>query len=413
MKLIEPVRYLKNKNINWKSDKKAKLITNETAKKAFNFHKNIPGYRISPLKSLKNLSTFFRLGGIWVKDESDRLNLNSFKILGGSYAIYKHVKKVLDIKDRELSFAELTSPENQKKLTDLVLATATDGNHGRGVAWTASKLRLKSIIYVHKNTSEARINTIQSYGASVKIIDGTYDDAVKQVTLDAKKNNWQIISDTAWEGYEQIPTWIMQGYSSMYLEIQEQMAALGIIKPTHIFIQAGVGSLAASIVNYYKNLFEEDDPKTVIIEPDNANCIYQSALRNEKAPVNVEIINKTIMAGLECGSPNPIAWDILRKQADYFVSCPDYVAAKGMRIYAMPLHDDPLIISGESGAVTLGALSFIMKHNGLVEFKKVLKLNADSQVLLINTEGNTDPMNFRQVVWDGLEPVPSKFREQI
>ena len=413
MEKHQPVKYLKNKNISCKAKSENSLITNEVARKAFNFHQKISGYRISPLKGLNHLSKFLGLGGIWVKDESERLNLNSFKILGGSYAIYKHIKEVLNVKGRELSFAEITSEENREKLKDLVIATATDGNHGRGVAWTANKLGLRSMIYVHKNTAKARIKTIQNYGATVKIINGTYDEAVEQVTVDAKKNNWQIIADTAWEGYEKIPTWIMQGYSTMYLETQEQLAALGIVKPTHIFVQAGVGSLAASVVNYYKNLFHEDSPTTIIVEPDNANCIFQSAIKNEEKPFNVEIVKNTIMAGLECGNPNPIAWDILRTQADYFFSCPDYVAAKGMRVYAMPLQGDPMIVSGESGAVTLGALMFIMKQKSLENLKKELKLDADSQVLLINTEGNTDPINFKQVVWDGLEPVPPKYRTKI
>jgi diaminopropionate ammonia-lyase len=413
MEKHQPVKYLKNNNISCKAKSENSLITNEVARKAFNFHQKISGYRISPLKGLNHLSKFLGLGGIWVKDESERLNLNSFKILGGSYAIYKQIKEVLNVKGRELSFAEITSEENREKLKGLVIATATDGNHGRGVAWTANKLGLRSMIYVHKNTAKARIKTIQSYGATVKIINGTYDEAVEQVTVDAKKNNWQIIADTAWEGYEKIPTWIMQGYSTMYLETQEQLAALGIVKPTHIFVQAGVGSLAASVVNYYKNLFHEDSPTTIIVEPNNANCIFQSAIKNEAEPFNVEIVKKTIMAGLECGNPNPIAWDILRTQADYFFSCPDYVAAKGMRVYAMPLQGDPMIVSGESGAVTLGALMFLMKQKSLENLKNELNLDADSQVLLINTEGNTDPNNFKQVVWDGLEPVPSKYRMKI
>jgi len=348
-------------------------------RKASAFHKKISDYRISPLKGLNHLSDFLGLG----------------------------------VTNRELSFAEITSAQNREKLKDLVFAAATDGNHGRGVAWTASKLGIKSMIYVHKNTAKARIKTIQNYGATVKIIDGTYDEAVEQVAIDAQKNNWQIIADTAWEGYEKIPAWIMQGYSTMYLEIQEQLAAIGIIKPTHIFVQAGVGSLAASVVNYYHDLFGDDTPTTIIVEPDNANCIYQSAIKNEEESVNVEIEKNTIMAGLECGSPNPIAWDILRSQADYFFSCPDYVATKGMRVYAMPLQGDPMIVSGESGAVTLGALMFIMKQKNLENLKNELNLDADSQVLLINTEGNTDPINFIQVVWDGLEPVPSKYRTKI
>jgi diaminopropionate ammonia-lyase len=413
MEQNQPVKYLKNNNITSRTKSENKLITNEIARKTSDFHKKITGYHISPLKGLNQLSNFLGLGGIWVKDESERLNLNSFKILGGSYAIYKQIKEVLGVNDRELSFSEITSEENREKLKELIFATATDGNHGRGVAWTASKLGIKSVIYVHSNTAKARIKTIESYGAIVKIINGSYDEAVEQVTVDAKKNNWQIIADTAWEGYEKIPTWIMQGYSTMYLEVQEQLAAIGIVKPTHIFVQAGVGSLAASVVNYYKNLFNEDSPTTIIVEPENANCIFQSAIQNQDKPVNVEIVKQTIMAGLECGNPNPIAWDILKDQADYFFSCPDYVAAKGMRVYGMPLKGDPFIVSGESGAVTLGALMFVMQQKCLENLKHELKLDADSQVLLINSEGNTDPINYKQVVWDGLEPVPLKYRTEV
>ena len=406
----KPVKFLKNKNFASHPKDDSKLITFDSAKKVFEFHKKIQGFRRSPLIGLNELSRLLGVSGVWIKDESQRLNLNSFKILGSSYAIYKHIIEVLKVEDRELSLAEVASIENHKKLKDFVFATATDGNHGLGVAWTAGKLGLKSMVYVHKNTTRSRIKTIQQYGATVKTINGTYDDAVEQVIVDARKNNWQIISDKAWEVYEKIPKWIMQGYSTMFIEVQEQLAAHGIIKPTHIFVQAGVGSLAASIVNYYKNIFYNDSPITIIVEPDRANCIFQSAKRNKKKPVNVKITENSIMAGLECGRPNPIAWDVLRIQADYFISCPDYVAAKGMRVYAMPLQNDPIIVSGESGAVTLGTLMFIMTQNELEGLRNELKLDTDSQVLLINSEGNTDPIHFQQVVWGGSEPVPRIYR---
>jgi diaminopropionate ammonia-lyase len=404
-----PIKWKKNPEINLNKILHKKLISIEESRKAVEFHKKLPGYRISPLKGLDKLAAFLGLGGIWVKDESQRLTLNSFKILGSSYAIYKYIKKKIGA-DNELSFNELVSAEVKEKLGDLKFAAATDGNHGRGVAWAASKLGLKSIIYVHENTSLSRIEVIKNYGAELKIIKGTYDEAVEQLEKDASANGWQVISDTAWEGYEEIPEWVMQGYSTMYNEIQEQLAGIGLIKPTHIFVQAGVGSLAASVINYYANLFKQDAPISVVVEPDAANCIFKSAIQNTDKPYKVILDSHTIMAGLECGNPNPIAWNILHKQADYFFSCPDYVAAKGMRVYGMPLLGDPLIISGESGAVTLGALMFIMCLDEFKELKNEMKLDSESQILLINTEGNTDPINFRQVVWDGYDPVPDKYR---
>lgn len=408
-----PVKSIKNDLFLSKKNPLKNIITKEIVDSAINFHKNLPDYRVSPLKSLTSLSDFLGLGGIWVKDESERLALNSFKILGGSFAVYKYLKKRFNLQD-EISFMDLkTTYKNE--LESIVLATATDGNHGRGVAWIAQKLGIRSIVYVHKNTSKPRINAIKNYGAKIEIIDGTYDEAVSQIKVDAEKNGWQIISDTSWDGYEEIPTWIMQGYSTMYSEIQRQLAGLGIVKPTHVFVQAGVGSLAASVVNFYTNVFKEQSPIMVIVEPENANCIYRSAMNkeNDYKAFNMPDIKHTIMAGLECGNPNPIAWEILKEQADYYFTCPDYVAAKGMRVYGVPLKGDPMIISGESGAVTLGALFFVMKEASLEGLREKLNLNADSQVLLINTEGNTDPVHFKQIVWDGLESVPDEFKTII
>ena len=238
-----------------------KIIPLGVSRLTRSFHRQIPGYRISPLKGLNNLASMLGLGGIWVKDESLRLALNSFKVLGGSYAIYRFLMHKLGMDHLELPFSELTSPEIKGKIGMITFAAATDGNHGRGVAWAASKLGLRSIIYVHKDTAPARIKAIESYGAEVKIIDGTYDDAVKQINIDARNYGWQVISDTSWEGYEEIPSWVMQGYTTMFSETQEQLAAQGIVKPTHIFVQAGVGALAASMIGFYRGLFGYGDTK--------------------------------------------------------------------------------------------------------------------------------------------------------
>jgi len=373
------------------------------------FHRQIPGYCISPLKNLMNLAEMLGLGGIWIKDESLRLSLNSFKVLGGSFAIYQYLKRKLGMSHLELTFAELTSPEVFNKIGGITFASATDGNHGRGVAWAASKLGLKSVIYVHRLTSPARIRAIESYGARVEVIDGTYDDAVEKLKHDALEFDWQVISDTSWDGYEEIPKWIMQGYATLFAEAQEQLAAQGIIKPTHLFIQAGVGGLAAAGFGFYRGLFNDSPPMSVVIEPEKADCLLESAKANDGKPHSVEGELDTIMAGLACGDPSPLAWQVIRDCANGFLACPDYVAAKGMRVFGAPLDGDPSVISGESGAVSLGVLMFIMQRPEAEELRKVLHLGPESQVLLINTEGNTDPDYFRKVVWEGADPVPSEF----
>jgi len=373
------------------------------------FHNQIPGYRMSPLRSLTYLAEMLGVGGIWVKDEAVRLELNSFKVLGGSFAIYRLLQEKLGLQDAAMSYEYLTSPEVKEKLGNITFASATDGNHGRGVAWAASKLGHTSVIYVHSQTSKPRIEAIRNYGARVEVIPGTYDDAVRQCARDAAVNGWEVISDTSWEGYETVPIWIMQGYTTMFSEIQEQYAAQGIIKPTHIFIQAGVGALAASIVGFYHSLFGEEAPVCVVVEPAAAACLYHSATIGDGLAHTVTGDLDTIMAGLACGEPSPIAWEILKECAACFLTCPDYVAAKGMRIYATPLAGDPFIVSGESGAVTLGALASIMKGWTNEPLRKALGLDAGSQILLVNTEGNTDPLHFRQVIWEGADPVPKEY----
>jgi diaminopropionate ammonia-lyase len=365
---------------------------------------------MSPLKALPHLAARLGLGNIWVKDESARLDLSSFKVLGGSYAIYQLIRQRLELTDREIPFGDLTGGKLREQLGDMVFAAATDGNHGRGVAWSANQMGFKSVIYVHKLTSPARIRSIERNGGQVVVIDGTYDDAVRQIYKDAQENGWEVVSDTAWPGYEDIPRWVMQGYQTLLSEAQEQLAGQGLSKPTHVFAQAGVGSLAAASIGFYHNLFGSQRPISVVVEPTRADCLYQSALAGDGRPHSVGGDLNTIMAGLACGDPNPLAWQILHDCADVFAACPDYVAAKGMRVYAVPLKDDPFVVSGESGAVTLGALMFLMQYAGAAELRERLKLGPDSQVLLINSEGNTSPDDFRRVVWEGGVPVPDEFK---
>jgi diaminopropionate ammonia-lyase len=407
----QPIQWTKNK---FKEPRNADLVIREILpaelpRKICSFHRQLPGYRMSPLKGLSNLAVKFGLAGIWVKDESARLDLQSFKVLGGSYAIYRLIQNRLGLEDREISFVDLTNGTIREKLGDITFAAATDGNHGRGVAWSASQMGFKSVIYVHRLTSQGRIQAIENSGARVVVVDGNYDDAVRQVYQDAQQHGWEVVSDTSWEGYEDIPKWVMQGYTTMLSEAQEQLAAQGLSQPTHIFVQAGVGSLAAATIGFYHSLFG-DSIRTCVVEPTRAACLYRSALSEDGRPHTVEGDLDTIMAGLACGEPNPIAWEILRNRADYFVTCPDYVAAMGMRVYGVPLKGDPAIISGESGAVSLGALRYIMRHPCGKDLRGRLGLGDDSHVLLINSEGNTSPDDFRYVVWEGGIPVPEEYK---
>ena len=394
-----------------KDQTRAKELFNvDVARRAMKFHRDIPGYRMTRLVALPHLASMLGIGGIYIKDEAQRLELNSFKVLGGSYAVSRYIQKKLGLTDEETTYDYLASEECHNRLGDITFAAATDGNHGRGIAWASMKLNHKCVIYVHRETSKARIDAIRGYGAEVKVVDGNYDDAVRLIAEDAKKYGWTIISDTSWDGYTEIPTWIMQGYTTMLLEAQEEFAGMGIKRPTHIIVQAGVGALAASVVGFYTALFPENPPVFIVVEPDKAPCVFESIKANDGACHSVKGDLDTIMAGLACGDPSPIAFDILSHNADFFLSVPDYVAARGMRILSCPLKGDPFMISGESGAVPLGALYAILTEKGDEDLRKKMKLDKDSLVFMVNTEGNTDPKHFRQIIWDGCDPVPYEFR---
>jgi diaminopropionate ammonia-lyase len=405
-----PLVWIKNPHVDAQAARVAvnHLLPDGITEKARAFHAQMPGYEMTPLKRLSNLALRLGLGSIWVKDESARMRLNAFKSLGGSFAIYRFICQ--KVGRPNLSFAELMSDEVRASLGDITFTSATDGNHGKGLAWAARKLGFPCVIYVHKNTSQARIDAIAEFDAEVRVVDGNYDDAVRQCERDARANGWQVISDTSWPGYEEVPMAVMQGYTTLMAETQEQFAALGIIKPTHIFLQAGVGAFAAAVIAFYEKLFGAGAPISVVVEPRMADCLYHSLRIGDGRPHSVSGDLDTIMAGLACGEPSPLAWQILWNCADFIITAPDYVAAKGMRMYGVPLKGDPVVISGESGAVTLGVLPFIMGNGGAAELRQQLQLDENSRVLLINTEGNTDPDYFRNVVWEGVFPVPQAYQ---
>lgn len=403
--MSEKIKWIQNSMVKQNgTGASTELFNKKAIEKAINFHRTFPDYQPTPLRELSKLANNLGVGGIYVKDESYRFGLNAFKALGGSYAIGRYLAKRLNKDISELPFEVLTSPEVKEQLGDITFATTTDGNHGRGIAWTARQLRQKSVVYMPKGSSQYRLERIRSEGATAEITDMNYDDAVRMTAAEAEKHGWVVVQDTSWEGYEEIPSWIMQGYGTMAAESIEQLNNLGIEKPTHIFVQAGVGALAGSVQGYFASLFKEGRPETVIVEADQADCLYKSALAADGRPRVVGGDMATVMAGLACGEPNLIGWNILRDYSDVFVSCPDWVAAKGMRVLANPLLGDPKVISGESGAVTAGLLSTLMIDEGLKEAREALHLDEKSQILLFNTEGNTDPFKYRSIVWDGELP---------
>ncbi|QBH98148.1 diaminopropionate ammonia-lyase [Limnobaculum zhutongyuii] len=374
--------------------------------KALNFHRSIPGYAPTPLYNLPALSEKLGVKSICLKDESQRFVLKAFKVLGGAYAMARHIAEKLDKDISELPFDVMTSDEVRKILKEVTFATTTDGNHGRGVAWMARQLKQKSVVYMPKGSSPERLTAIRNEGATAEIVDMNYDDAVRMTAEQAEKHGWIVVQDTAWEGYEKIPLWIMQGYGSLMLESLEQLHQ---VPPTHVFVQAGVGSFAGMAQGMLTAAYGENRPKVIVAEALIADCLYRSALSKKGDAIAVGGDLQTVMAGLACGEANSIGWDLLRDYANGFASCPDFVATHGMRILGNPLAGDPRIVSGESGAVTTGLLSILIQSPAMAETRQQLGLNQDSRILVISTEGDTDPQRYLDIVWDGEIPSFKKY----
>ncbi len=377
------------------------FLNHDEAKKAHDFHASFDVYEKTPLTELPALAKNLGVKNIYVKDESYRFGLNAFKVLGGSYALGRYIAQKLGEDISQLPSARMLSKEVKDKVGDITFVTATDGNHGRGVAWTANRLGQHSVVYMPKGSAAERLANIRAEGAEASITDMNYDEAVRLANSKAETEGWVMVQDTAWEGYSDIPTWIMQGYTTMGYEILEQLADMNAEKPTHIFLQAGVGSMAGAMQGFFAGVYGEDRPFTAIVEPEKADCVFRTAKANDGKLHFVTGDMNTIMAGLACGEPCTIGWNVLHDYTDAFISCPDYAAADGMRILAAPLKGDKAIVSGESGAATLGCVANILHRNDLKELKEKLHLDENSRILFISTEGDTDKDNYRKVVWGG------------
>lgn len=382
------------------SDPYLSLMSKEEVTKARNFHRTFPQYQETPLRSLKQIASYLGLGTVAVKDESFRYGLNSFKALGGAYAMGRFLADEVGRDISELSYKVLTDEHFLKTLAPCTFFSATDGNHGRGVAWTARMLHQRCVILMPKGTAKSRFDNIRALGAEVTIEDLNYDECVRKAARLAEETPHSVIvQDTSWPGYFDIPSWIMQGYGVMADEAAEQLGT----RPTHVFVQAGVGCMAGAVTGYFSALYPDNPPKIIVVEPHAADCMYRSNEKGDGSRVIVEGDMDSCMAGLACGEPCEIGWDLFRNHATGFISGEDRMTLRGMRMLAGCFRDDPHITSGESGAATFGALATIMMEDCYSDIRKELGLGPDSTVLCFSTEGDTDPVHYKQVVWEGLD----------
>ena len=373
----------------------------EQAQRVRHFHQSFPEYSVTPLVKLEVLAEELGVQSIYVKDESYRFGLNAFKVLGGSYAIAREIGRLLGLKEEELTLDRLLASDVKERLGTLNFVTATDGNHGRGVAWTAQRLGHRAVVFMPKGTAAERLENIRRLGAEASITNVNYDDTVRLARAYAAEHKGIVVQDTSWEGYDEVPLHIMQGYTTMGSEIVEQLQAYGNIKPTHVFLQAGVGAMAGAIAGFIADYYKERRPLITIVEPNQADCIYRTALANDGQLHTVGGALDSIMAGLCCGEPCSLGWRQLAAYADNFVAMPDRAAALGMRVLGRPMGSDAAVVAGESGAAGFGLAMAALWEQDLAELKRSLQLDAKSVILCISTEGATDVANYRRIMWEG------------
>jgi diaminopropionate ammonia-lyase len=368
------------------------FVDEKTVQRVYDFHRSLPGYRPTPLVRLPGLAGYLGIRELWIKDENHRFDLKAFKVLGASYAMAKCLGAVIGLSDEDVTFQNIVV--RKPAYDNLTFVTATDGNHGRAVAWAAKQFGCKAVVYMPEGASPVRLEAIRQYGAEASIAGLNYDECVMHAERKARENGWTLLQDTSWEGYETVPRHIMQGYSTLITEsIGPEQEAL----PTHFFVQAGVGSLAGAMLASLSRLAGGTAPTFIVVEPEGAPCLYESIKKKERVRIEGDL--PTIMAGLSCGESSLMGWEILKSGAHAFLMCADEIARRGMRVLGNPLAGDPRIISRESGAVTLGALFEIMTDNAFEKVRKDLDLNRDARVLLVSTEGDTDPDVYRGIVW--------------
>ena len=351
-----------------------------------------PGHTPTPLLALDGLADAVGVERLWYKDEAGRFGLGSFKALGGAYAIARLIlAEVARLRPgEEPSIAALLAGRYRDVARTITVCCATDGNHGRSVAWGARLFGCRAVVYIHATVSEGRKNAIEAYGAEVRRTPGNYDESVRQAAADAARHGWTVVSDTSYPGYTQIPKNVMYGYGVMVAEAFDQLDGQ---VPSHVFVQGGVGGLAAAVAMQCRYRFGDERPRLVIVEPENAACLLASARVGR--PTAIEGDLETVMAGLSCGEPSLIAWQVLDGLADGFMTVPDHAALAVMRLLADGVGGDASIVAGESAVAGLaGAIAVA----AVPEFAARLGLGPDSRVLVFGTEGATDPELYAEIV---------------
>ncbi|MDJ0946173.1 MAG: diaminopropionate ammonia-lyase [Kiloniellales bacterium] len=354
-----------------------------------------PGYRPTPLVGLPGLAAVLGIARLAVKDEGGRFGLGSFKALGGAYAVLRQLRARVAAQTGETpSTEDLLAGRFAGIAAGLTVCCATDGNHGRSVAWGARTFGLPCVIYLHEHVSAGREAAIARFGAEVRRVEGTYDDSVHRAAEEAARNGWTVVSDTSYEGYREIPRDVMAGYAVMAAEALEQWGeGPPNPGPTHVFLQAGVGGLAAAVCAYLWQSLGARRPRFQVVEPERAACLFASAAEGRAATIGGDL--DTVMAGLAAGETSLIAWDVLRHGAEGFMTLPDASAPLAMRLLAAGMDGDPPLVAGESAVAGLAALICARRRPELAE---AMGLNAESRVLLFSTEGDTDPELYRELV---------------
>lgn len=349
-----------------------------------------PNYDETPLVCMENLAQTLGVSHIWYKDESTRFGLSSFKALGGAYAVFRLLAKIIEktAMVNKVTTEDILSGRYQDIISAITVTCATDGNHGRSVAWGAQKFGCKCVIYIHAKVSKGREEAIAAYGAEIIRTAGNYDDSVHQAQKDAETHGRFVISDTSYEGYMDVPKDVMQGYTIMAEEALTQLPQD--LLPTHIFLQGGVGGMAAAIIGHMWETLGAHKPRVIIVEPEKADCLYRSACDGEPVTVTGEL--DTVMAGLSCGEVSLLAWDILYAGANDFMTIPDAAALDAMKLMAAaPYH----VVAGESAVAGLAGFILAAQHEKL---RNELGINPQSRILCFGTEGDTDPQLYEEIV---------------
>lgn len=348
------------------------------------------GYQPSPLFNLTGLASELNLQSIYYKDEGPRFGLGSFKALGGAYAVLRVLQRELSkTEGYEVSVKDIRNGVFATQISAMTVISATDGNHGRSVAWGARRFGADCRIYIHAAVSAFRAEALQDLGAKVIRVDGDYDATVAQTRVDAEENGWMIVSDTSWPGYTQPPRDVMAGYGLMAREITHDLPEL----PTHVFLQGGVGGLAASVVAVFQQEWGNAAPRCIVVEPELAPCLLASAKANALTPV--EIQEETLMAGLSCGEPSQLAWNVLGASVHGFMTIPETLVAPTVRLLTHGLYGDASIKAGESAIAGLAGLICGALNSKL---RDEMKLNPGSRVLIVGSEGITDPSVYQSIM---------------